>query len=133
MAAYDTKLMGLGVGAILAISAAPMHGQAHPPSADTLKAEARNFAKFISGDKRKSQTYCKIAELNDRIDEKEDPREARKLTQKRDRLEKKLGRKYVALVAGLMKIDKESRDYRQVASILERLDKLCGHQSQVRR
>jgi hypothetical protein len=133
MAACHTKLIGLGVGAILALFAAPMHAQAHKPSADTLKAEERNFAKIISGDRRKSQTYCKIVELNDQIDEKEDPREARKLTQKRDKLDEKLGRQYVALVAGLMKIDKDSRDYRQVASILERLDKLCGHQSPVRK
>jgi hypothetical protein len=133
MAACHTKLIGLGEGAILALFAAPMHAQAHKPSADTLKAEARNFAKIISGDRRKSQTYCKIVELNDQIDEKEDPREARKLTQKRDKLDEKLGRQYVALVAGLMKIDKDSRDYRQVASILERLDKLCGHQSPVRK
>ena len=125
MAANHTELLGLGVGAILAISAAPMHLQAHEPSADTLKAEARNLAKIISGDKRKSQTYCKIVELNDQIDEKEDPIEARKLTQKRDKLGKKLGRKYVALAGGLMKIDKDSRYYRQIASILEPLDKLC--------
>jgi hypothetical protein len=64
-----------------------MYTQAHQPSADTLKAEARNFAKIISGDKR--------------------------------------NRKYVALAAGLMKIDKDSRYYRQIASILEPLDKLC--------
>jgi len=125
MAANHTKLIDLGVGAILAISAAPMHAQTHKPSADTLKTEARNFAKIISGDKRKSQTYCKIVELNDRIDEKEDPTEARKLIHRRDKLEEKLGRKHAALVARLMKIDKDSRDYRQIASILEPLDKLC--------
>jgi len=76
MAANHTKLIGLGVGVILAISAAPMYAVARHPSADTLKAEARNFVKIISGDKRKSQTYCKIVELNDQIDEKEDPIDA---------------------------------------------------------
>jgi hypothetical protein len=125
MAANHTKLLGLSAGAILAISAAPMHAQAHQPSADVLKAEAQNLAKIIRGDKRKSQTYCKIVEINDQIDEKEDPMEARKLTQKRDKLGKKLGRKYAALVTGLVKIDKDSRDYRHIASILEPLDKLC--------
>ena len=133
MAANHTKLIGLGVGAILAISAAPMYAVARHPSADTLKAEARNFVKIVSGDKRKSQTYCKIVELNDQIDEKEDPIEARKLTRKRDKLQEKLGRKYVALAAGLMKIDKDSRYYRQIASILEPLDKLCEDQPPVRR
>ena len=125
MAANRTKLIGLGVGAILAISAAPMYAEARQPSADTLKAEARSFVKIISGDNRKSRTYCKIVELNNQIDEKEDPIDARKLKKKRDQLEETLGRKYVALVADLMNIDKDSRDYRKIASILEPLDKLC--------
>jgi hypothetical protein len=120
-----TKLIGLGVGTILAISAAPMYPEARQPSADTLKAEARSFVKITSGDKRKSRTYCKIVELNDQIDEKEDPIDARKLKKKRDKLEEKLGRKYIALVAGVMNIDRDSRDYRAIASILEPLDKLC--------
>jgi hypothetical protein len=109
----------------LAISAAPMYAQAQHTSADTLKAEARNFVKIISGDKRKSQTYCKIVELNDQIDQEEDPIEAQELSRKRDKLEEKLGRRYIALVIGVMSIDKDSRDYQQIASILEPLDKLC--------
>ena len=129
MAPNHPELTGLGVVAILAISAALMYAQAKQPSAGTLKAEARNFVKMISGDKRKSQTYCKIAKLNDQIDEKEDPIEARKLTQKRNKLEEKLGRKYVAFVAGLMHINKDSRDYGEIASILERLDKMCKRPS----
>ena len=83
MAANHSKLIGLGVGVFLAISAPPMHAQARQPSADTLKAEARSFVKIISSDQRKSQTYCKIVELNDQIDEKEDPIDARKLKKKR--------------------------------------------------
>jgi hypothetical protein len=106
-----------------------MDAQAKQPSADTLKMEARNFGKIISGDKRKSQTYCKIVEINEQIDEKEDPREARKLTQKRDKLGKKLGSKYVVLVSGLMRIDRGSRDYQQIASILEPLHKSCEARS----
>ena len=132
MSANHTKLIGLGVGAILA-TAAPMYARAKQPSADTLKAQARNFFKIISGDKRKSQTYCKIVELNDQIDEREDPIEAGKLTRKRDKLQEKLGRKYVAFVAGLMHIDKASRDYREIASTFERLNKLCEHESAVRK
>jgi len=125
MAANHTKLIGLGVGAILAISAAPMYAEARQPTADTMKAEARSFIKAISGDQRKSRTYCKIVELNDQIDEKEDPIDARKLKKKRDKLEEKLGRKYIALVARRMNINKDSRDYRAITSILEPLDKLC--------
>jgi hypothetical protein len=47
------------------------------------------------------------------------------LTRKRDKLEEKLGRRYIALITGVMSIDKDSRDYQQIASILEPLDKLC--------
>jgi hypothetical protein len=125
MAANHPELICLGVVAILAISLAPMYAQAQQSSADTLKVEARNFVKIISGDKRKSQTYCEIVELNSQIDQEEDPIEVRELSQKRDKLEEKLGRKYVALVAGTMSIDKDSRDYQEIALILEPLDKLC--------
>jgi hypothetical protein len=123
--AVHPKLTRLGVVAILAISAAPLYARAQQPSADKLKAEARDFAKSIGGNKLKTQTYCKIVELNDQIDQEEDPVEVQELSQKRDKLEEKLGRKYVALVAGVMGIDKDSRDYQQIASILEPLDKLC--------
>jgi hypothetical protein len=51
MAPNHTKVLSLGVGAILAISAAPMYTQAHQPSADQLKAYAQNAVKNISGDK----------------------------------------------------------------------------------
>ena len=125
MTANHPELTGLGVVAILAISAALMYAQAKQPSADALKAEVRNFVKIISGDKRKSQTYCEIVDLNNQIDQEEDPIEVQELSQKRDKLEEKLGREYVALVAGVMGIDKDSRDYQQIASILEPLDKLC--------
>ena len=133
MAANHTKLLGLGVSAILAIYAALMYAQAKQPSAETLRAEARNFFKIVSGDKRKSQTYCKIVKLNDRIDEKEDPIDARKLTRKRNKLEEKLGPKYVAFVSGLMHLEKDSRAYKEIASVLERLDKGCEHHSHVRK
>jgi len=125
MAANHPKLIGLAVVVILAISAAPMYAQAQQPSVDKLKSEARDFVKIVSGDKLKSQTYCEIVELNDQIDQDEDPTEIQELSQKRDKLEEKLGDKYVAFVAGFMNIDKDSRDYQEIASILEPLDKSC--------
>jgi hypothetical protein len=133
MAANHTKLLGLGVGAILAISPALTYARAKQPSDDTLRAEARNFFKIVGGDKRKSQTYCKIVKLNDQIDEKEDPIDARKLTRERNKLEKKLGRKYVAFVSGLVHLEKDSRVYKEITLVLERLDKGCEHHSQVRK
>jgi hypothetical protein len=125
MPANHVRLIRSGAVSILAISVAPMYAQAQQPSIDKLKSEARDFVKIVSGDKLKSQTYCEIVELNDQIDQDEDPIEVQKLSQKRDRLEEKLGGKYVAFVAGFMNIDKDSRDYQEIASILEPLDKLC--------
>jgi hypothetical protein len=125
MAANHPERIGLGVVAILAISLAPVYAQVQQSSADTLKAEAQNLVKIINGDKQKSQTYCEIVELNNQIDQEEDPIEVKELSQKRDKLEEKLGHAYVAFVAGTMGIDRDSRDYQQIASILEPLDKLC--------
>jgi len=124
MPANHVGLIGLGAVAILAMSA-PMYAKAQQPSVDKLKSEARDFVKIVSGNKLKSQTYCEIVELNDQIDQEEDPIEVQELSQKRDKLEDKLGSKYVAFVAGLMNIDKDSRDYQEIALILEPLDKLC--------
>jgi hypothetical protein len=125
MAGNHRELIGLGVVAILAISLAPVYAQVQQSSVDKLKSEARDFVKIVSGDKLKSQTYCEIVELNDQIDQEEDPIEVQELSQKRDKLEEKLGGKYVASVAGFMNIEKDSRDYQEIASILEPLDKLC--------
>lgn len=110
---------------ILAICAATMYAQAQQPSAVKLKSEAQNFVRIVSGDKLKSQTYCEIVELNDQIDQDEDPIEAQELAQKRDKMGEKLGPEYVALVRGIMNIDPDSQDYREIASILEPLDKSC--------
>jgi hypothetical protein len=117
--------IGLVAVSILAISAASICAKAQQPSVDKLKSEARDFVKIVSGDKLKSQTYCEIVELNDRIDQDEDPIEIQELSQKRDKLEEKLGSKYVAFVADFMNIDKDSRDYQEIVSILEPLDKFC--------
>jgi hypothetical protein len=111
--------------ATLAISGAQMYAQAQQSTADKLKVEAQDFVKIISSDQRKSQTYCEIVELNDQIDQEEDPIETQVLSQKRDKLGEKLGPNYVALVAGIMSLDKDSRDYQEIASILAPLDKLC--------
>ena len=125
MPANHIGLIGLGVVAALAISAASTYAKAQQTSVDKLKSEARDLVKIVNGDKLKSQTYCEIVELNDQIDQEEDPIEIQELSQKRDKLEEKLGGKYVAFVAGFMNIDKNSRDYQEIVSILEPLDKLC--------
>jgi hypothetical protein len=60
MAANHTKLIALGVGAILA-AAAPMSAQAKQPSADRLKAEARNFFKTSAATSAKVGPIAKLS------------------------------------------------------------------------
>ena len=112
--------------AILAISAVPLYAEAQKPSAVKLKADAQNFVKTISGDKLKSQTYCEIVELNDQIDQEEDPAKAEKLSRTRDQSERQLGPEYVALVSGLKDIDPNSKDGQEIGSILNELGSQCG-------
>ena len=47
------------IAAILAVSVAPIFAQAQQPNAVKLQAEAENFVKIISADKRKSQTVAR--------------------------------------------------------------------------
>jgi hypothetical protein len=90
-----------------------------------LKADAQNVVKTISGDKRKAQIYCQIAELSDEIDQEENPAKTEELSQKIDNLEQKLGAEYTTLVGNLKDIDPNSQDAREIGSILEALDRLC--------
>ena len=111
--------------AILVIGTLPLYAQGQQPNAAKLKADAQNVVTVISGDKRKTQIYCEIAELSDEIDQEENPRKTEELSQKIDDLERKLGAEYVALVGSLRDIDPNSQDAQKIGSILEALDRLC--------
>jgi hypothetical protein len=112
--------------AVLAISAVPMYAQAQQSGVVKLKADAQNVVKIISGDKLKTQTYCEIVELGDEIDEEQGSSKAEELSQKADKLVEKLGPEYMALVSKLKDIDPNSQDAREIGSILDPLDDLCG-------
>jgi hypothetical protein len=106
-------------------SSVPIYAQAQKANAVKLKEEAQNVVEIISGDKLKTQTYCEIAGLSDQIDQERNPMKAEELSQKIDKLERKLGPEYVALVRGLKDIDLNSQDGQEIGSILEALDRLC--------
>jgi hypothetical protein len=115
------------MAAILAISATPVHAQDQPDIAK-LKTDAENVVKVISGDKRKLQTYCEFADLNDQIgqaNEDHDARKAEELSKKADGLEKKLGSEFAALADEFNKIEPNSYDSLEIGSIFDKLDILC--------
>jgi hypothetical protein len=113
--------------AILAISAVPLHAQ-EQPSAVQLKADAKNVARIISGDKLKLQSYCKFADLSDQIDaaaERQDTKKAQELSQEAEELQRKLGPEFASLANGMQDMNLNSQDVREIGSILGKLDELC--------
>jgi hypothetical protein len=113
--------------AILAISATPVYAQDQPDIAK-LKADTENVVKIISGDKRKIETYCEFADLNDQIDEakdEQDTEKAKELSQKVDELGGNLGAEFSALADTLKNMDPNSQAGQEIGSIFDKLDALC--------
>ena len=116
--------------AILTICMAPLYAGAQQPDAAKLKADAQKVVSIIKGDKAKTQTYCRILELNDeldQIDERKDRRKAEDLSQKITELGKTLGPEFVALADSIENMDPTSREGQEIASMIENLDNSCEH------
>ena len=114
--------------AILVISAVPLYAQDQPNLAK-LKADAENVVKIISGDKLKIQTYCEFADLSDQIDQanrEQDTEKTEELSQKVDKLGRKLGPEFVGLADALKNMDPNSQDGQEIGSIFDKLDEFCG-------
>ena len=114
--------------AILVISAVPLYAQ-DQPSLAKLKADAENVVKIISGDKLKIQTYCEFADLSDQIDQanrEQDTEKTEELSQKVDKLGRKLGPEFVGLADALKNMDPNSQDGQEIGSIFDKLDEFCG-------
>ena len=115
--------------AILAISATPVHAQGQQPDTAKLKADAENMVNVIRGDKLKIQTYCEISDLDDQIDDaklNQDTKKAMELSEQEDELKKKLGPEFSALADHLKDVDPNTQDGREIGSIIDKLDLLCG-------
>ena len=118
------------IAGFLLISSAPLHAQSQQPDAAKLKADTKKVVSIIKGDKAKTQTYCRILELNDeldQIDERKDRRKAEDLSQKITELGKTLGPEFVALADSIENMDPTSREGQEIASIIENLDNSCEH------
>jgi hypothetical protein len=121
-------LNGLLIVAILLFSTAPLYAQRQQQNVAKLKADARNVVGTIASDKAKTQTYCQILDLGrqlERADQEKDRKKVKTLAEKIDQLQKQLGPEFVALMNGLMRIDRRSPDSQEIALILESLDQSC--------
>jgi hypothetical protein len=113
--------------AILLISTAPLYAQGQEQNVAKLKADARNVVGIIGSDKTKTQTYCQILDLTglDRANQEKDSKKTRALSQKVYEVQKQLGPEFVALIKGLNRINLNSRDGREILSIIGTLDQSC--------
>ena len=113
--------------AIVAMVAVPVCAQAQNAPKPT-KAAAQRVVQIISADKAKTKTYCDLASLGEQMDQaeqKKDTKKAEEISQKADDLAKQLGPEYAALMDGLQQMDPNSKDGKDIDSVLEGLDKLC--------
>jgi hypothetical protein len=114
----------------LMIAVVPVCAQAQKPSAiKVTKTDVEKVVKLISGDKAKTQTYCDIGKLNERLaeaDETKDTKKLEELSQQIEALGKKLGPEYTALMDAFQDVDPDSEDGKQIGLLFEPLDKLCA-------
>jgi hypothetical protein len=110
---------------ILLLSAVPEYAQGQQPNTAKLKADAQRVVSIISHDKAKSQIYCQIADLGDKIDQEKDRKKAESLLQKMNELQKQLGPEYLAFIETTKIVDPDSKDAQDIVSMFDELDESC--------
>ena len=123
-------LNGLLIVAILLISTAPLYAQRQQQDVAKLKADARNLVGVIGSDKTKTQTYCQIDDLSEQLIQaiqEKDGKKANALAEKITELYKKMGPEFAALIDIKKRVDLNSRDGQEIASIIASLGESCPH------
>jgi hypothetical protein len=115
--------------AILIISTAPLYAQRQQQNVAKLKADARNLVGIIGSDKTKTQTYCQIHDLSEELlqaVQEKDRKKANALAGKIAELNKKMGPEFAALIDIEKRVDLNSPDGQEIASIVASLGESCG-------
>jgi ABC-type transporter Mla subunit MlaD len=116
---------------ILIFSTMPLYAQRQEQNVAKLKADARNLVGIIGSDKTKIQTYCQIDDLSEGLEqavEKNDIKKAKGLAEKIAELKKKMGPEFAALIDIEKRVDLNSPDGQEIASIAATLGESCGGQ-----
>jgi hypothetical protein len=124
-------LNGLLIVAILLLSTAPLYAQRQQQNIAKLKADARNLVGIIGSDKTKIQTYCQIEKLSEQLEQavqEKDRKKAKALDRELAALNKKMGPEFAALVNIEERINPDSPDGREIASITASLGESCGQE-----
>jgi flagellar biosynthesis/type III secretory pathway M-ring protein FliF/YscJ len=124
-------LNGLLIVAILTISTSPLCAQRQQQEVAKLKADARNLVGIIGSDKTKTQTYCQIHDLSEQLIlavEENDRKKANALAEKIAELSEKMGPEFAALIDVGKRVNLNSPDGQEIASIIASLGESCGGQ-----
>jgi hypothetical protein len=119
--------------AVAAFAAIPALAQAQPggppPNAPKpTKGEIQKVVQTISGDKTKTQQYCEIGRLNQRMaeaDQKNDTKTLETLGRQADDLAQKLGPEFIKFMDALDAVDDKMSEGKDLIAAVETLDKLC--------
>ena len=120
----------LPIVGILIFSTMPLYAQRQQQNVAKLKADARNLVGIIGSDKTKTQTYCQIHDLSEQLIQavqEKDRKKANALAEKLAELYQKMGSEFAALIDIEKHVDLNSRDGREIASIVASLGESCPH------
>ena len=120
---------------VAAISALAIPALAHaqqsgpqPTVQKPTKADAQKVVQIITSDKVKTQAYCDLTKLEDRvkaIKQNTDTKTVETFIKQAEALIDKLGPEYFKLMDGLEQVDPKSSEAKEFMSILSELDKRC--------
>ena len=121
---------------VAAISALAIPTLAHaqqsgpqPKVPKPTKADVQNVVQIVTTDKVKTQAYCDLNKLFDRIQvakQKNDSNTIQALGKQFLPLVDKLGPEYLKVIEGLDQVDPTSSEGEEMLSILSGLEKLCA-------
>ncbi|HZL39850.1 MAG TPA: hypothetical protein VFC45_06175 [Pseudolabrys sp.] len=115
--------------AVIAIAAMPVCAQAQNKPPKVSKADVQKVVAMITADKAKTKTYCDMTKLGEQIDAADQAKDTKKvdaLSKQMDEMSQKLGPEYAMLMDGLQDVDPNSKDGKDIAALLDGLDKQCG-------
>ena len=116
-----------GISALL-ISALAYAQQSGPGPTKPTKADVQNVVQIVTSDKVKTQAYCDLTKLEDRlkaVQQNTDTKTVETFTKQTEALIDKLGPEYFKLMDGLEQVDPNSSEAKEFMSILSQLDKSC--------
>ena len=111
--------MKLSVAAISALAAIPAlaHAQrSSPQPKKPTKADVQNVVQIVTSDKVKTQAYCDLTKLEDRVkavQQNTDPKTVEAFTKQAQALIDKLGPEYFKLMDGLEEVDPKSSEAKE--------------------